>query len=112
MIGSGCGGRRLATLLLLVISCVGSQTSFARSRVAPAPAATAPAPSKRAVRQDDSLSSIPAKDLQLRLESEHKADALARFVEGMAFEETGEMDKALASYRRVLDVDPGQTELA
>lgn len=55
---------------------------------------------------------MPAKDLQLRLENEHKADALAHFVEGMAFEESGEMDKALASYRKVLDVDPGQVELA
>ena len=54
----------------------------------------------------------PAKDLQLRLENQHKADALAHFVEGLSFEENGEMDKALAAYRKVLDVDPGQTDLA
>ena len=30
----------------------------------------------------------------------------------MSFEENGEMDKALAAYRKVLDVDPGQIELA
>ena len=114
MIGSGCGGRRLAALLLVVISCVGSQTSLAKSRVAPTPPAIAatPVPAKKVVRQDDSQNSIPAKDLQLRLENEHKADALAHFVEGMAFEESGELDKALASYRKVLDVDPGQVELA
>lgn len=54
----------------------------------------------------------PAKDLLLHPDGEHKADALARFVEGMSFEENGEMDKALAAYRKVLDVDPGQASLA
>jgi len=48
----------------------------------------------------------------LRLEGEHKAEALAHFVEGMSFEENGEIDKALAAYRKVLDVDPGQAALA
>ena len=54
----------------------------------------------------------PAKDLLLHSDGEHKADALAHFVEGMSFEENGEMDKALAAYRKVLDVDPGQANLA
>jgi len=54
----------------------------------------------------------PAKDLFLHPDGEHKADALAHFVEGMSFEENGEMDKALAAYRKVLDVDPGQANLA
>jgi tetratricopeptide (TPR) repeat protein len=42
----------------------------------------------------------------------HKADALAHFVQGMAFEENGEMERALEAYRKVLNVDPGQSELA
>jgi tetratricopeptide (TPR) repeat protein len=67
---------------------------------------------KSSSRQSDSISTTPAKDLLLRIEGEHKADALAHFVEGLAFEENGEMDKALAAYRKVLDVDPGQAELA
>ncbi|MEY2543613.1 MAG: hypothetical protein QOE81_1074 [Verrucomicrobiota bacterium] len=54
----------------------------------------------------------PAKDLLLRADGEHKADALAHFVDGMSLEENGEMDKALAAYRKVLDVDPGQADLA
>lgn len=58
------------------------------------------------------MAAPPAKDLLLRLENEHKADALAHFVEGMSYEENGEMEKALAAYRKVLDVDPGQTDLA
>jgi len=63
-------------------------------------------------RLDDFLNLKPAADLSLRPEGERKADALAHFVEGMAFEENGEMDRALEAYRRVLNVDPGQSELA
>src|SRR4030095_13738097 len=63
-------------------------------------------------RQDDSFSLKPASDLALRPEGERKAGALAHFVEGMVFEENGEMDKALEAYRKVLNVDPGQSELA
>ena len=48
----------------------------------------------------------------MRPEGERKAGALAHFVEGMVFEENGEMDKALEAYRKVLNVDPGQSELA
>jgi tetratricopeptide (TPR) repeat protein len=70
------------------------------------------APAKKSVRQEDSALTTPAKDLLLRAEGEHKADALAHFVEGMSFEENGEMDKALVAYRKVLDVDPGQADLA
>ena len=86
----------------------------ARSRpVVPSPQ-TSPsaAPTKKSVRQEDSVSTTPAKDLLLRAEGGHKADALAHFVEGLSLEETGEMDKALAAYRKVLDVDPGQADLA
>ena len=54
----------------------------------------------------------PAKDLVLQPESERKAGALAHFVEATAFEESGEIDQALAAYRQVLNVDPGQAELA
>jgi len=84
----------------------------------PRPAAPSPqvspsvGPTKKSVRQEDSLFITPPKDLLLRAESEHKADALAHFVEGMSLEENGEMDKALAAYRKVLDVDPGQADLA
>src|SRR6266571_2465228 len=51
-------------------------------------------------RQDDSFSFKPASDLALRPESERQAGALAHFVEGMSFEENGEMDKALEAYRK------------
>jgi tetratricopeptide (TPR) repeat protein len=67
---------------------------------------------KRPGRQDDSLDPKPAPDLALRVGGAHKADALAHFVEGMAFEENGEMDRALEAYRKVLNVNPGQSQLA
>jgi tetratricopeptide (TPR) repeat protein len=70
------------------------------------------ATTKKTGRQDDSLYSKPAADLALRSEGAHKADALAYFVQGMAFEENGEMDRALEAYRKVLNVDPGQSQLA
>jgi tetratricopeptide (TPR) repeat protein len=67
---------------------------------------------KKSARQDDSVTLTPAKDLALRAEGERKAEALAHFVEGTSFEESGEVDKALEAYRKVLNVDPGQAELA
>ncbi len=114
MIASRGCERRIATLLFVIIGCVVSQSVLAKPRIAvPAPTVLpTPVPAKKTVRQDDSLNSPAAKDLQLRLENEHKADALAHFVEGMSFEENGEMDRALTAYRKVLDVDPGQVELA
>src|SRR5437870_3557576 len=57
-------------------------------------ASPTPAPTKKSVGQDDAIFATPAKDLLLRAEGEHKADALAHFVEGMSLEENGEMDKA------------------
>jgi tetratricopeptide (TPR) repeat protein len=69
-------------------------------------------PTKSRPRHDDSLASKPAADLALRPQAAHKADALAHFVEGMGFEENGEMERALDAYRKVLNVDPGQSELA
>jgi tetratricopeptide (TPR) repeat protein len=71
-----------------------------------------PSPAIKIDRQDDFLNFKPAPDLALRPEGERKAGALAHFVEGMALEESGEMDRALESYRKVLNVDPGQSDLA
>jgi tetratricopeptide (TPR) repeat protein len=70
------------------------------------------ATTKKTGRQDDSLYAKPAADLALRPQGAHKADALTHFVEGMSLEENGEMDRALEAYRKVLNVDPGQSQLA
>ena len=88
--------------------------AMARPRTRSSRPQTSPpvSPPKYTEHQDDSVSFTPAKDLVLRPEGEHKAEALANFVQGMSFEENGEMDKALAAYRKVLNVDPGQSALA
>ena len=76
-------------------------------------AVVVPAAALRKVdRQDDSLVSKPAKDLILQPSGARKAEALAHFVEGTALEESGEIGKALQAYRKVLNVDPGQSDLA
>jgi tetratricopeptide (TPR) repeat protein len=110
--------RRLERILHRVVvgafflSLAASLLARPRSVAPNPPASPSPARTKKAVRQEDSVFMTPAKDLLLHPDGEHKADALAHFVEGMSFEENGEMDKALAAYRKVLDVDPGQANLA
>jgi tetratricopeptide (TPR) repeat protein len=90
-----------------------SSIAVARPAKTPSPkAAPSSATTRKAGRQDDSLNLKSASDLGLRVGGAHKADALANFVEGMAFEENGEMDRALEAYRKVLNVDPGQAQLA
>jgi tetratricopeptide (TPR) repeat protein len=69
-------------------------------------------PSKKPAGQDDSFILSPAKDLALQPENARKADALADFVEGTRLEENAEMDNALAAYQRVLNFEPGLSELA
>jgi tetratricopeptide (TPR) repeat protein len=100
-------GCLFALVFLVAVSAVRAKAPLTKPpqiRSTPTPIKTEP--------QDDSFSLKPAPDLVLRPEGERKAGALAHFVEGMAFEEAGEMDKALEAYRKVLNVDPGQSELA
>jgi tetratricopeptide (TPR) repeat protein len=89
-------------------------TAFAVTLLAPPlnGASTAPSPPTRRLSVDDSLNRTPAPDLALRPDNARKADALARFVEGARLEENAEMESALAAYEKVLDVDPGEAELA
>jgi tetratricopeptide (TPR) repeat protein len=97
----------LAFLVAASSIAVARPTKTTLPKAVPSSAAT-----KKPGRQDDSLNPKPAPDLALRVGGAHKADALANFVEGMAFEENGEMDRALEAYRKVLNVDPGQAQLA
>ena len=107
-------GRLVGAVTIGVLFFVAANTALARPRPTPSrprPAPAAPIPNK-SERQDDSVALTPSKDLTLRLDGQHRADALAHFVEGLSLEETGEMDRALTEYRKVLDLDPGQSELA
>jgi tetratricopeptide (TPR) repeat protein len=97
-----------SALILLTLASV-----FAEPRARTSPRKTARTePAKQNLHQDDSVKAKPASDLALRPGAERKAGALAHFVEGLAFEENGEMGRALEAYRRVLNVDPGQAQLA
>jgi len=98
-------------LFVLFFLAAASGASAKTPRISP-PRIQSALVEKKIEHQDDSFNLKPAPDLVLRPEGERKAGALAHFVEGIAFEEAGEMDKALEAYRKVLNVDPGQSELA
>jgi tetratricopeptide (TPR) repeat protein len=108
--------RGIATLLCLLIATVflasGNAGIAKTPRILAPQIGASPAGIKKPDRQSDSFNLKPATDLVLRPEGERKAGALAHFIEGMAFEENGEMDQALEAYRKVLNVDPGQSDLA
>src|SRR2546430_1993386 len=104
---SACGAIVFALIFLAVANALAERTT--KTSAAKVPRAQ---PAKQGARQDDSLNPKPAADLALRAGGAHKADAFTHFVEGMAFEENGEMDRALEAYRKVLNVDPGQAQLA
>ncbi|MEY2488521.1 MAG: hypothetical protein QOC70_463 [Verrucomicrobiota bacterium] len=90
-------------------------TAAARSALrspAPSEVVAKPLPAKKGPAQDDTFTLVPAKDLALQPENARKADALVDFVEGIRLEENAEMENALAAYQKVLNVDPGQAELA
>jgi tetratricopeptide (TPR) repeat protein len=103
----------LWSLLFLFIFFDFGNTGVARTPRASSPQIEpSPASIKKSNQQHDSFNLRPAADLLLRPQSERKAGALASFVEGTSFEENGEIDKALDAYRKVLNVDPGQSDLA
>jgi tetratricopeptide (TPR) repeat protein len=101
--------RKLLFALSFLVAATVAEAQAPKASPAKVPRAR---PGKPLARHDDSVASKPAADLALRPQAAHKADALAHFVEGMGFEENGEMERALDAYRKVLNVDPGQSELA
>jgi tetratricopeptide (TPR) repeat protein len=104
-----CACRKFLFALSFLVAATVAEAQAPKASPAKVPRAH---PGKPVARHDDSVAAKPAPDLALRPQAAHKADALARFVEGMAFEENGEMERALEAYRKVLNVDPGQSELA
>jgi len=104
-----CACRKLLFAVSFSLAATVAQAQAPKASPAKVPRAH---PAKSVARHDDSLASKPASDLALRSQAAHKADALAHFVEGMGFEENGDMERALDAYRKVLNVDPGQSELA
>jgi tetratricopeptide (TPR) repeat protein len=57
--------------------------------------------------------SVPgAPDLELRPDGARKAEALVAYAQGNIAESSADTEKALAHYRRVLELDPGAADLA
>jgi tetratricopeptide (TPR) repeat protein len=103
---------QLRYALLSILFLVVPFSTYAEVPKASSPKTARLHQAKSGARQNDSLSSKPQTDLLLGQDGQRKAGALAHFVEGLAFEENGEMDRALDAYRKVLNVDPGQSQLA
>ncbi|HEX3419992.1 MAG TPA: tetratricopeptide repeat protein [Candidatus Udaeobacter sp.] len=104
-----CACQKLLFALSFLVAATVVEAQVPKASPAKVPRAH---PGKSLGRHADSVTSKPATDLALRPQAMHKADALAHFVEGLGFEENGEMERALDAYRKVLNVDPGQSELA
>ena len=88
------------------------ESSMAKSPARSPAKALRATPVTKVEHHDDSLNLAPPADLALRVEGDRKAQALALFVEGQRLEEDGEIDDALETYIKVLNVDPGEVELA
>lgn len=105
----------IALLAALILICP-MTAAKARPRVPVLPSKPAAAELSGAARksptQDDTANYPPPKDLALQAAGERKSEALARFAEGLAFEDAGETDKALQAFEKVLDFDPGEVDLA
>ncbi|MEY2548527.1 MAG: hypothetical protein QOD64_1109 [Verrucomicrobiota bacterium] len=114
--GTNGSARSLRGVLLCLgifsLGCAGIEARPPVSTPVPAELGTKPAPGKKNAGQDDSFVPKPAPDLRLQPENARKADALADFVEGTRLEENAEMENALTAYQRVLNFDPGFSELA
>jgi tetratricopeptide (TPR) repeat protein len=61
--------------------------------------------------EDDAFRSS-AKDLQLSLDGERKADAAARFMHGLMLEDSSDADRALDEYLKALALDPANVDLS
>ncbi len=74
-------------------------------------------PVARALIPDEFADALPTNvaasaDLQIQPEGHRKADALVAFSEALIAEDNADTEKALAGYRKVLELDPGYAELA
>lgn len=108
MRGSGLHRWWLAGCWLLVASvCVARPVEPKRASPAPSPAQGV-----KAARQDDSLNLHPPPDLALKPEGERKVRALLDYVQALDLQDDGESEKALAAFQRVLNIDPGEIDLA
>ena len=95
----------IASALLLPAALLAEPLSV-RPQSSPAAAAA------RTNRQDDSVILHSPRDLALRPEGERKARALLDYVQALDLQDDGESEQALAAFERVLNIDPGEVDLA
>jgi tetratricopeptide (TPR) repeat protein len=76
------------------------------------PSPTPQPPLLKTPAQDDSVVLHAPKDLALEPEGERKVRALLDYVEALDLQDNGESERALAAFERVLDIDPGEVDLA
>ena len=97
MVAAGC---------LFLVASLSAEPIHLRPQAAPSPTPT------RSGAQDDSVIFHAPKDLALRPEGERKARALLDYVQALDLQDDGESEKALAAFERVLNIDPGEVDLA
>lgn len=90
--------------------CLGTVVARPLENIRPSP--TPHPASKSPTKQDDSLVLKAPNDLALQGEGERKARALVDYVLALDLQENGESEKALQAFERVLNVDPGEIDLA
>ncbi|MEO6873151.1 MAG: tetratricopeptide repeat protein [Chthoniobacterales bacterium] len=96
-------------IILSCLLCAAFTTARPLTKRPPTPT---PRGSAKPALQDDSLVLHPPKDLALQYDGERKAEALTAYVEALDLQENGESEKALAAFEKVLNVDPGEVDLA
>ena len=105
--------RRLPLPGWTVLACaVSVQLAVARPESESRPSPTPRVAATKIVHQDDSLTLTPPNDLALKPEGERKARAMLDYVQALDLQDDGESEKALAAFERVLNVDPGEVDLA
>src|SRR5947207_15487748 len=106
--GKNGSARSLRPVLLcaLVLFCLGPIVCASPSELS-----TKPVPAKKVTSQDDSFVPTAAADLALKPDNARKATALVDFVEGFRLEANAEMENALTVYQKVLNFEPGVSEL-
>jgi tetratricopeptide (TPR) repeat protein len=101
--------RQAGTLVLAAAAAEPSATP-ARSRHS-ANSQAGGGPAADAAIEDDAFRSS-ARDLQLGLDGERKADAAARFMHGLMLEDSSDADQALDEYLKALALDPANVDLS
>ena len=110
-------GAVVAALLMAALPAPAAPRAKAHRKAPVKRAEPVQIPVARALAPDEFADAYPTAvaagpDLQLQPENARKAEALATFCQALLSEDNADTEKALASYRRVLELDPGSAEIA